>query len=129
MWIDSGYDHDIACAIARRRIVRRREDPGEFGSVLLVLMFTSVILQIATLFFGFGGILEQKIRQSWRQRRATVKYISGWLADVNSVQRLKESGLSWWGHLVCAPAQVTIGRKAYGVIITDSWGAEWGNAG
>lgn len=61
IWIDSGYDHDIACAIARRRIVRRREDPGEFGSVLLVLMFTSAILQICYTLFRFWRDTQTKI--------------------------------------------------------------------
>lgn len=61
IWIDSGYDVDIADAIARRRIVRRREEPGEFGSVLLVLMFTSAILQICYTLFRF-----------WRDTRTEV---------------------------------------------------------
>lgn len=38
-------------------------------------------------------------------------------------------GLNWWGHLVCAVRAVALDGGKFGILIVNSWGDDWGQAG
>jgi hypothetical protein len=38
-------------------------------------------------------------------------------------------GLNWWGHLVCAVRAVALDGGKFGILIVNSWGSGWGQAG
>ena len=38
-------------------------------------------------------------------------------------------GYNWWGHEVMAHDVVVLGRDYFGIIIDNSWGTNWGDAG
>lgn len=38
-------------------------------------------------------------------------------------------GLGWWGHLVCQLDPVLLSNREVGILIDNSWGADWGDNG